>query len=329
MKFSKIYIFLLSIFLLTNCITANQKLFTEPNDPLREFVLYGSEYGKIAIIPVNGVISDTPVKDVFSKEPSVVQEFISHLRLAEKDSEVKAIVLKIDSPGGTITASDIIYQELRAFKRRSNKKVIAVMMNIATSGGYYIALPADHILAHPTTITGSIGAIFMHPNATELFSKIGINMLVSKSGADKDIGSPYREPSKREKELLQKLVSSMGNRFVNLVVKHRKLNVKITNNIATAKIYLANDALKLKLIDSIGYLPDAINKTRKMSGLSQNSKIVIYRRTFYPDDNMYNILSQSNSVSGKTLINLGLPGSINNYKTGFYYLWSPMVNSNK
>jgi protease-4 len=123
----------------------------------------------------------------------MVQEFVSQLRLAEKDKKIKALLLKIDSPGGSVIASDIVYNEILAFKKRTGAKVVVAMMGVAASGGYYISLPADTIVAHPATITGSIGVIFFRPKVTGLMGKIGVGVEVNKSGKNKDIGSPFRQ----------------------------------------------------------------------------------------------------------------------------------------
>jgi protease-4 len=250
MKIKISFLIILASIVYLGCVPSSSKMFIQANDPLIEYTLSGDGSDKIALISVSGVIDNTPRKNLFTQQPGLVQEFISHLRIAEYDKNVKAILLKVDSPGGTITASDIIYKELVEFKKRTGKKIIVIMMDIATSGGYYISLPADYIVAHPTTVTGSIGAVFIHPNVKGLMAKLGIVMDVSKSGKNKDIGSPFRDKSKEELNILNNLVKAMGHRFVNLVVKHRNLKVHQTKNIATARIYLAKDALRLKLIDS-------------------------------------------------------------------------------
>jgi protease IV len=253
----------------------------------------------------------------------MIQEVVSQLKQAEKDKAIKAVILKIDSPGGTVTASDILYHEILAFKKRTGVKLVVAMMGVAASGGYYIALPADFIIAHPTTITGSIGVIFMQPKVNSLMEKIGAGLDINKSGKNKDMGSPFRKTTDEERKLFQDLTDELGKRFINLVLIHRKLDKNKLTEISTARIYLAPKALELGLIDKIGYLDDAIIKTRKLAGLPQDTRIVIYRRTQYPNDNLYNTSVDRQGGQGLSLIDLNLPKSISPLNTGFYYIWMP------
>ncbi|MEA3437389.1 MAG: S49 family peptidase, partial [Thermodesulfobacteriota bacterium] len=184
-------------------------------------------------------------------------------------------------------------------------------------------LPADFIMAHPTTITGSIGVIFMQPKVNGLMEKIGAGVDINKSGKNKDMGSPFRKTTDEERQLFQDLTDELGKRFINLVSKHRRLNKNRLTEISAARIYLAPKALELGLIDKIGYLEDAISKTRKLAGLSQDARIVIYRRTEYPNDNLYNTAVDRQDGQGLALIDLNLPESISPLNTGFYYIWMP------
>jgi len=313
----------LLVLLFNSCAAPRISLFTDDTTPLKEFTLQGKGKGKILVIPIKGEISSSTSKGLIFTKPSMIQEVISQLKLAEKDSEIKAVILKIDSPGGTVTASDILYHEIAAFKNRTGVKLVVVMMDVAASGGYYIALPADFILAHPTTITGSIGVIFMQPKVNNLMEKIGVGLDINKSGKNKDMGSPFRNTTDEERKIFQNLTDELGKRFINLVSIHRKLDKNRLAEISIARIYLAPKALELGLIDKIGYLEDAISKTRKLAGLSQDARIVIYRRTEYPNDNLYNTSVDRQGGQGLALIDLNLPGSMTPLNTGFYYIWMP------
>jgi protease-4 len=273
------------------------------------------------VLSISGVIEDRGEESFFRDRPSMVQEVVSQLRLAEKDRTVRAIVLKIDSPGGTTTASDILYNEILSFKERTGVHVVAVMMNVAASGGYYVALPADYIIAHPTTITGSVGVIFMRPDLTALLEKIGVGVQVSKSGKNKDIGSPFRKATPEEEEIMKEVTAGLGKRFIDLVAKHRKAASGNIEEIATARVYMAADAEKVGLIDGIGYLEQALQTARQMAHLPKNARVVVYRRSYYADDNLYN---STTAQMGHGLFGLsGLAGYGLIAKPGFYYLWSP------
>lgn len=316
-----LFIFVMIAGLFVNgCMFPTLKLFTDASDPLKEFTIEGEEEGKVLMIPVHGIISDISRKGMIQTEPSMVQDIVSQLKLAEKDSEIKAVLFKIDSPGGSVTASDILYHEIKSFKERTGVKVTAVIMNVAASGGYYMALPADYIVAHPTSVTGSIGVIFLKPKFYGLMDKIGVDVEVNTSGENKDMGSPFRKETKAEDKIFQGLTDSLGKRFIDLVVENRGLSPEVVKDISTARIYLAGEALKLGLVDEIGYISDAISKTKALAGLDEKSKVVVYRRDEFPDDNLYNTQTR---FQGKTysLIDLGLPDMSMLNRAGFYYLW--------
>jgi protease-4 len=319
-------ILIISFIITAGCTTPKIRLYPSQADPLHEFTLQGTEKGKVAVIPVRGLISDEPKQQFFRTMPSMVQEFISQVNLAEKDKEVKAILIKVDSPGGTVNASDILYREISAFKERTQKKIVVAMMSVAASGGYYISLPADHILAHPTTVTGSIGVIFYRPKLTGLMGKIGVDVEVSKSGKNKDMGSPFRQTSKEEENILQNLTDQLAARFSDLVVSHRKLDRMTLAEVLTGRVYLAPEARELGLVDEVGYLDDAVSKAKELAGLPQEAKVVVYRRTEYPDDNLYNTSTTRFEGSRFSLISLDILDSMPGLQTGFYYLWAPAVN---
>lgn len=298
------------------------KLFSDATDPLREYVLEGEDgANKIALLPVRGIISDEPSQGVLSSKPSMVQEIVSQLKLVERDKAVKAVVLQIDSPGGGTTASDILYHEITAFKERTKIKVVAAMLDLAASGGYYVALPADRIVAHPTTVTGSVGAIFFQPKVHGLLDKIGVDVEVSKSGPDKDMGSPFRPSTPEERARLQKLIQVMGDRFLSLVVENRHLTPEVAAQVGRAAVYTAPEALQLGLVDEIGYLPQALDAAKKLAGLPADAEVVAYRRTEYPDDTIYNTQTQAEPVRA-SLVSIQGPWSLPP-KAGFYYLWLP------
>lgn len=309
------------------CTGPRITLFPDASDPLREVTLEGRADEKIQVIPITGFISDAPKSQLMRTMPSMVQEVVSHLRLAEKDDKVKVVLLKIDTPGGTTTASDILYHEILAFKERTGKKVVVCMMNLATSGGYYVSLPADRIIAHPTTVTGSVGVILMRPEASGLMEKIGVGMQVNKSGENKDMGSPFRPITPAEENMLQDLADTLGKRFVDLVARHRGLEGERLATVADARVFLADAAVEAGLVDKIGYLSDAIAEAKQIAGLAADARVVTYRRTEYPDDNLYNTLTSGSRTGPMPLVDMGPIADLLALDAGFYYLWPQMLGS--
>jgi protease IV len=307
----------------SGCIKPKITLFPDATEPLREFTLQGAGNEKILIISISGFISDSQKDSAFHRKPSMVQEIVSQLRKAEKDKEIRAVILKIDSPGGSVTASDLLYHEITRFKERTEAKLVVVVMDVAASGGYYIALPADFIFAHPTAITGSIGVVFLRPNVSGLLGKVGIEMDIDKSGRNKDMGSPFRKATAEEQQIMQNLIADLADRFTGLVVSHRRLSDEAKAEISSARIYNAGDALRLGLVDQIGYLDEAIEKTAKIAGLPENPKVIVFRRTEYPDDNLYNTYSSRPVMPEINLLDLGLADSLPPFRSGYYYLWLP------
>ncbi len=313
------------VLFLIGCQAPKIRLFPSAADPLREYTLAGEEKGKVLVIPIRGTISDAPKRQFIITRPSMVQEVVSQLRKAEKDPEVKAIILKINSPGGSVTASDILYNEIVAFKQKTKAKVVVAMMGVAASGGYYISLPADYILAHPTSVTGSVGVLFLRPDVTGLMDKIGIGVEVSKTGKNKDMGSPFRQATAEERQIIKDLIDQLGKRFLDRIAEHRKIDPESLKEISSARIFLADDALKLGMIDRVGYIAEAVSLAKKLAELPENAKVVVYRRTEYPDDNLYNTSTSHYEGRGLSIVSLDLPASLTSFQAGFYYLWQPGV----
>jgi len=314
--------FLISIFL-SGCISPQINLISNPKDPLKEFVLSGKGSEKILIVPINGVISNKSEEKFFIEKPSMVQEVVSHLEKAADDPSIKAVVLKVNSPGGSVTASDIIYHELKRFREKTGKKIVVLMMDVAASGGYYVSLPTDYIMAHPTTVTGSIGVIFLRPNVARILDKFGINVAATKSGENKDMGSPFRQPSPEEDKLFQKYTDNMAKRFFSLVTTHRKISKEQMDVVKTARIFLADEAKSLGLIDQTGYIDDAIKKAAELSSIPFDSKVIVYRRSVYNNDNAYNEAVNFTDGKSPSLIKEAFGSVIPDFEPGLYYMWHP------
>jgi protease-4 len=311
------------IVLAQGCVAPKVNLFTDSTDPYKEYTLEGTQTPKVLVIQANGTIEAGPSKGLLRDRPGMVPDIVSQLKLAEKDDEIGAVVVKINSPGGTVTASDVLYHEFQSYKDKTGNKMVAVLMGVAASGGYYIALPADRIVAHPTTVTGSVGVLFLQPKVEGLMQKIGVGVDVSKSGDQKDMGSPFRASTPEEARLLQELTDRLGERFVDLVTRHRQVSPEALAEIRTARVFLAEEARQLGLVDQIGYVEDAIESAKTLAGLPKDAKVVTYRRSEFPDDTVYNEVGTSVATGEPHLIHIDLVGSLGDLSSGFFYIWPP------
>ena len=252
--------------------------------------------------------------------PSVLDRVMSQLKKAEKDQAIAAVILKINSPGGSVTASDILYHELQAFKKRSDKKILVQMMDVAASGGVYIALAADHIQAHPSTMTGSVGVITLNADLSGTLEKIGAKVNVYKTGENKDMGSPFRAPSETDKQAFQSMIDDMAQRFFDLVESQRSLDETLMREIKTARIYSGAKAKEVGLVDSLGYLSDATKKACQLAG-EKDCKVVTYRYQSNANATAYS----PSMLAGQTqnlvkLIDLPMMQKLS-LPSGMYYLY--------
>ena len=219
-----------------------------------------------------------------------------------------------------MTASDIIYNEISGYKARSDIKIVAAMMNIATSGGYYVSLPADWIVAHPTTVTGSIGVIFARPGFSGFMEKFGFAMNVNKSGKHKDMGSPFRPPNDGDEAIFQDLTNQMAARFHDLVNRHRQISAPNMAQITSARIYMAPEAMRLGLVDQVGYLKDAIDKAKALAGLDKDARVITYKRRESKEEHLYS-LSVPGPLDDAGATASALSKLVGTPEAGFYYLW--------
>lgn len=245
----------------------------EDEDPyLVETWSSGNGDTKVIRIPVTGMIM---LSDDSSWYAGSANTALRSIRRATCDPEVEGIILEINSGGGGITDSDIIYKALLDFKAAQEGRVIvSIMGDVAASGAYYIALASDRILAHPTTLTGSIGVIMQSYNFKELAAKLGVQDVTIKSGANKDMLNPFQDVKPEQKEMLQKVIMSMYDRFVTLVAENRRLPKETVVPIADGRVFVADEALRLRLIDGIGYGEDA---QKKIAELLETDAVKVFR----------------------------------------------------
>ena len=214
---------------------------------------------RIGVVPIRGLITDS-------------RGVVEQLKKYRKDNRVKAIVLRIDSPGGSTAASQEIYREIQ--KTTAKKKVIASMGNVAASGGYYVAMAANKVVANPGTLTGSIGVILEVSNVKELLHKIGVSMEAVKSGPYKDIGSPTRDMKPEERVILEEVIGSVHQQFINVVIKGRGISREQVARIADGRIFSGEQAKTLGLIDELGSFEDAVETAKKMAGIKGDVKLI-------------------------------------------------------
>ncbi len=315
---------ILAALLLCGACRPKINLYPDPGEALKEYTLEGEGRDKVLLVHLRGMLSTSPDSGLISVAPSPVQEVISRLAKAAEDKQVKAVILAINTPGGTVTASDILHQQILRHKRHTGQKVVALLMELATSGGYYAATAADHIVAHPTTITGSVGTVFIRPDLEGLMEKIGVQAEVVKSGKYKDIFSMFRHSTEEERDIMQELISQLNNRFLEVVLQSRKLDHERLQTVAQANVLTAHQAQALGLVDDIGYIQEALAKTKELA-LLDKAKLVVYRREAFKDDTAYNSLTNAAPLRGAALVDLGTSRLMQSLEPGFHYLWLPAL----
>jgi protease IV len=311
-------------FLLAGCFNGLLLTPVNTNSPVEEVVITESKHpllchDKIAIIDVDGVIMNAKSSGLLGEGENMMSTFRERLDAAAEDKHVKAVVLRINSPGGAVTASDIMYHDLLTFRRDTGKPVVACMMDVAASGGCYLAMGADHIIAHSTTITGSIGVIMSLYNATGLFEKVGVTSNPIKSGPIKDIGNPARPMTEEEHAILQKLVNSFYDQFVHVVASSRRLPEDEVRHFADGRVFSGIEAKKIGLIDEVGYLEDAIATAKSMACLKEASVVAYDRCSGYRGS----IYAGMPSIPSEVKIKLDVPLFNNKGGAAFMYLWEP------
>jgi protease-4 len=292
--------------------------------PLEERTVEGKGGTKILLTDISGFLSEegqsqTLVIGAPTPRVGLLVRFREELKKAAEDSDVKALIVRINSPGGTVTASDIMFKELQLFKAAKKVPVVAVMMDVAASGGYYVALGADTIVAHPTTVTGSIGVIMVTVNAQGLMQKLGVEAGAIKSGERKDMGSPFRALTGEERQIFQSVIDGLQGQFLARLAESRKIPMDAARRLADGRVYTAQQALDLKLIDRIGYMDDVLALTKKAIGVDE-AKVVAYHR---PSEYRATYYARSEAPAGALDVSLSRLASVVGAGPGFFYLWWP------
>jgi protease IV len=318
---SFLVLIILAAGLLNGCAFVNVSLQAPPR-PLEEQLLEGKGDKKILIVDVSGIISERGKSGSMLAKgaPSLVDRTREALRKAEADEAIAGVIVRINSPGGTVTASDIIHHDLAAFRTRKHIPVYACIMGVGASGGYYVATAADRIFAHPTAITGSIGVLLLKFNVQGLLEKVGVQEQTIKSGEKKDILSPFRAATPEEQKLVQAVIDELYARFLDAVMSRpsNTLSRQELQKLADGRIYTAGQALAARLIDKIGYLDDVIGDLKRQAGIDQ-ARIVTYYR---PGSYKGSIYSDSQLETASFPGLLGLLESADPLpESRFMYLW--------
>jgi protease-4 len=219
---------------------------------------------KIGVLPIEGAILDS-------------QTILSQLDSFKEDKNIRAVIVRIDSPGGAVAPSQEIFREVQ--KTSQTKKVVASLGSVAASGGYYVAAAADRIIANPGTITGSIGVIVEFVQIEDLLKKIGVGFEVLKSGEFKDIGSPHRKLTPEDRAVIQGLIGDIQTQFVNAVAEGRGLAVEKVREIADGRVFSGEQAKALGLVDELGNFQDAVDMTKQMAGIQGEVELVYPKKT--------------------------------------------------
>ncbi len=272
---------------------------------IEDVIQEGDKTTKIAVIKLQGIIDSEQAQNIYRQ-----------LKSARKDKQVKGLIVRINSPGGGVSASDQIYNEILMYRQKTDKPVVAFMQGVAASGGYYASVACDKIIAEPTTITGSIGVIMGHFVIQELLEeKLGIQPVIIKSGPKKDWPSPFQPVTEEQQQYIQdKLISPAYERFTQIVADNRpSLTLDDVKRLADGSIYGTKEALDEKLIDEIGYLDEAIELVSSLAEI-EKPHVIEYRKPFSFSDFLNSKSGNALKINRTTLYELATPQLL--------YLWT-------
>jgi protease-4 len=288
---------------------------------------------KVAMIEVEGMLMNARVGGLFQAQENRVSLFAQQMRAAARDPAVKAVVLRVNSPGGTVTASDTMYEIVKEFRRKTNKPVVAAAQEVCASGAYYVACAADKIVAQPTSVVGSIGVMMNTMEFEGALSKLGIRADAIKSGPLKDMGSPYRTMGEPERAVMQEMVDEYFTRFIDVVSANRTVGEPRPSlpleedyrGVYSGRVFSGLRAVELGLADQAGGLGDAITLAKQL-GKARGAKVVMYKRPYGYGGSIYassDPVPRPKAEGERNVVQLELPNSRLFLPGGFYYLWEP------
>lgn len=315
----------LAVLLLSSC-TVNASLFGERHGPLSEVTVESEGTAKALLISVEGAITSEDSRSLFGGSGNTVDEIRRQLKkAAHEESGIKAVILRVNSPGGGATASDTIYHELKSFREKTGIPIVAFFQDVAASGGYYISMAADEIVAQPTSITGSIGVIAVFMDATGLMDKIGVKAHVVRSSDFKASGHPLIEKSEADLQQARTVISQMQEQFIGVVTSGRKnLTPESVRKASDGQVHMGAAAKELGLVDHIGYFEAARDRAAALAGVSK-VKVVTYS-TVQNDTGRTVYTAPSVSESGQTpsiSIDVARQLGLTNGTSRFLYYWAP------
>ena len=287
--------------------------------------------GKVVIIPVEGMLANARAGGLLQATENPLSLFTQQLERAESDPSVKAVVLRVNSPGGTVSCSDAMYQLVKRYKQRTGRPVVAAAQEVDASGAYYVSCAADKIVAQPTSVVGSIGVIFELMEFEGALDKLGIRAGAIKSGNLKDMGSPFRAIRDDERAVMQGMVEEYFTRFIGIVHENRPVkeapiedlaqyNAPSYGGVYSGRVFSGERARELGLIDKTGLLEDAIELAKQL-GHAPDAAVVMYQRPYGYGGSVY--ASSRAPAPRADVMRLELPGASELLPSGFYYLWTP------
>ncbi len=294
-------------------------------------VIDGPSDAKVAMIDVRGTLADAKSSTLLGEGDNPVDRFAAELDRASKDHNVKALLVRINSPGGTVAASDTMYRELRRFADTTKKPVVASLGEVAASGGYYLALAADRVVAEPSTITGSIGVIFPTLNVADGLNRLGIRSRAITSGANKDLANPLEPPREQHYAIIKGTVDEFYGQFKGLVVARRpSLKPEDVPGATDGRVFTGAHAVAIGLADETGGVREAFETAKGLAGLKK-ARLVKYvgsgeaAQSIYAHASPPGARHASNQPTQLNLIQLNLAGAVldDRARSGFYYLWAP------
>lgn len=297
------------------------------DEELTETVVMGQgATAKIAMIEVRGMLADARRNAILSDGENPVDRFAEDLHKAAVDPEVKAVIVRINSPGGTVTSSDLMYRELQRFKAETGKPVIVLMAGVAASGGYYLACAGDEIMAHPTTVTGSVGVIMQTINVSAGMQRFGIHADAITSGQNKAMGSPFEPMPAEHRALFQNMVNEFFEGFAAVVRAGRpNMTESAFAEVRDGRVVTGRRAVELDLADRLGDVHDAYAVAKAAAGVDA-ARLVKYHRPLAHVGSVYaNAPSPTPRATELNLVQIDLGTAMSGSPATFMYLWDPVV----